>query len=238
MCTTENSEYYLYCKQISMDNLLLEPIQYSEIEEVATLLACVFRTNPAYSAIFRKKDQLDKGLLWLFRASLLIDNQKQLLTRVIREKDSKKIIGTFTLIPPEGIDKNISIYTKVGIGSFISKFGINTFYRMLKLNSINKKLLSEALSNTPHFYLSMVAIKEEYRGRGIGSFFLRQSIDKLMATNPNYYPIGLTTQLSENVIFYSRLGFSKLDEGYITFKESKYYNYNMKYDPSSTIHNQ
>jgi hypothetical protein len=40
--------------------------------------------------------------------------------------------------------------------------------------------------------------------------------------------IGLTTQLPENVTFYSRLGFNKLDEGYVDFKKDRYYNYNMK----------
>jgi len=76
----------------------------------------------------------------------------------------------------------------------------------------------------------MVVVKEEYRGRRIGSLALKQTIDNLINSNPTCRIIGLTTQLPENVVFYSRLGFTKLDEGYVTFKESKYYNYNMKYD--------
>jgi hypothetical protein len=40
--------------------------------------------------------------------------------------------------------------------------------------------------------------------------------------------VGLTTQLPENVTFYSRLSFEKMDEGNVTFQENVYYNWNMK----------
>ncbi|MDR3058593.1 MAG: GNAT family N-acetyltransferase [Prevotella sp.] len=213
-----------------MDNFLIEQIQSSEIEEVSIILMNAFLTNPAYAAVFKDKFRLEEGLQWLFRASLSINNQKQTLTMVVKERNSMKIIGTFTLIPPQGVKRNIRAYTKIGIWSFISKFGFYTLIRMLNLDSINKDLLIKSLKSSKHYYLSMVVIKEEYRGKGIASFALKQTINNLIDSNPTCRVIGLTTQLPENVVFYSRLGFNKLDEGYVTFKESKYYNYTMKYD--------
>jgi len=130
-----------------MDNFVIEPLRHSEIEEVSDILMNAFYTNTAYAAIFKNKKRLKEGLLWLFRASLLINNQKQPLTKVIKEKESERIIGTFTFIPPEGVKKDISIYTKIGIGNFILKFGFGTLIRMLSLDSINKNLLSTSLYN-------------------------------------------------------------------------------------------
>jgi len=213
-----------------MMDYIIEPIKHTQVGEVALLLTNAFETNPAYSIVFTNKSRQREGLLWLFKASLLINNQNQTLTKIIKEKESGEIIGTFTLIPPQGVKGSISIYTKIELWQFMLRFGLNTLTRMLSLDSLNKSLLADSLKHAPHYYLSMVVIKEEYRGKGVGSFALQQAINELIETHPVCRIIGLTTQLPENVTFYSRLGFNQLDEGYITFKESKYYNYNMTLD--------
>ena len=210
--------------------ITVEPIQDSDIETVTSVLVNAFYTNPAYASVFKYKLRLKDGLHWLFRASLLINNQKQPLTMVVKEKSTGEVIGTFTLIPPQGVKKSVSIYTKIGIGSFVLKFGIGTLIRMLGLEKKNKSLLTESMGESGYYYLSMVVIKEEYRGKGVGSLVLKQAINNLVESSPMCRAIGLTTQLPENVVFYSRLGFNKLDEGYVLFKGSKYYNYNMKYN--------
>ncbi|MDH6310422.1 putative N-acetyltransferase YhbS [Dysgonomonas sp. PFB1-18] len=213
-----------------MNNFEIKQIQHSEIDEVAVVLTDAFYTNPAYSAVFKDKSQLREGLLWLFRTSLLMNNRKQPLTMVVKEKSSSAIVGTYSLIPPQGVSNSISIYFQIGIPRFISKFGLSTLIRMLSLDAKNKKLLTESLENQEHHYLSMVVVKEEYRGCGIGSLMVRHAIDRLVASGSACHLLGLTTQLPENVVFYSRLGFDKLDEGYVTFKENRYYNCNMKLD--------
>jgi GNAT superfamily N-acetyltransferase len=208
--------------------LKIEKIQSSEINEVANILTDAFKTNPAYSIIFKKKNQLEDGLSWLFKTILFINNQKQALTSVVKEEDTGKIIGTFTLIPPQGVKKSIAIYSKIGIPKFILKFGITAFVRLLGLDSCNKKTLMKSMKTSEFYYLSMVVIRKEYRGKGVGSYVLRHAFQELIYSNPACNLIGLTTQLSENVTFYSRLGFNKLDEGYVDFRKDRYYNYNMK----------
>jgi len=212
------------------DHIIIEKILQSEIDKVTCLLADTFYTNPAYSAIFKNKKRLKEGLLWLFRANLIIYNHKHPLTMVIKEKSSGEIIGTFSIVPPPGIKKNIRVYAKIKIGNFISKFGINTLIRMLSLDAKNKEILTGSMGNSEYYYLSMVAIKQEYRGKGLGSFVIKKAINELISSKPSCRLIGLTTQLPENVVFYSRLGFCKLDEGYVCFRENKYYNCNMKFD--------
>jgi GNAT superfamily N-acetyltransferase len=211
-----------------MENILIEKIQYSEIAKVAGILTDAFETNPAYSIIYKKKNQQREGLLWLFKTSLILNNHKQILTNVIKEKNTGEIIGTFTLIPPQGIKTGIFIYLKIGIPYFINKFGIKSFTRMIRLDNCNKLTLAKSIKSSEYHYLSMVVIREEYRGRGIGSYAIKRAIEKLAFSTPDCTLLGLTTQLPENVIFYSRLGFCQLDEGYIAFNGDRYYNYNMK----------
>jgi len=152
---------------------------------------------------------------------------------VVKKESSGEIIGAFTLIPPQGVENSIWIYSKIGIGGFVSKFGLSALFRMLRLDAKNKQLLAKSLDNLEHYYLSMVAVKEEYRGYGVGSSMIKHVINELTASGSICNLIGLTTQLPENVIFYSRLGFDKLEEGTVIFGKSKYYNCNMRYDLQS-----
>ncbi|MDR1675696.1 MAG: hypothetical protein LBR86_04440 [Tannerella sp.] len=82
-------------------NFYTEKIQMHEISEVVTVLTDAFETNPAYASIFNQTE-LREGLTWLFGAVLFLLNRRQTLTNVVKEKDSGKIVGTFTLVPPGG----------------------------------------------------------------------------------------------------------------------------------------
>jgi predicted GNAT family N-acyltransferase len=99
---------------------------------------------------------------------------------------------------------------------------------MLRLDAINKNTLKEAMKTSEYYYLSMVAIRKEYRGKGIGSHTIKSTVRKLVSSRPACSALGLTTQLAENKTFYSRLGFTVINEGYIDLKGDKYYNYNIK----------
>jgi predicted N-acetyltransferase YhbS len=215
-------------KNRDMDNFFIEKIRNSEINEVAAILTDAFKTNPAYSIIFQKKNQREDGLLWLFKTSLFIANQNQPLTRVVKEKNTGKITGTYTLIPPHEAKKTLSVYSKIGLPGFILKFGLNPLVRMLDLDSYNKKLLTESMKTSEYYYLSMVAVRKEYRGMGVGTYAVKYAVRELVSSVPVCNLIGLTTQLPGNVLFYSRLGFDRLDEVCVNFKGDVYYNCNMK----------
>jgi GNAT superfamily N-acetyltransferase len=146
----------------------------------------------------------------------------------VKEQNTGKIIGTYTLIPPQGTKKTFSVYSKIGLPGFILKFGINPLVRTFGLDNYNKKLLTESMKTSEYYYLSMVVIKREYRGTGVGTYAIKHAIREHIASGTACNLVGLTTQLPENVLFYSRLGFNKLDEGFVNFKGDKYYNWNMK----------
>lgn len=208
----------------------IEKLQQSDIEIVAALLADTFETNPAYALIFKKKDTLWDGLYWLFKTNLILINKRETVTSVAKEKATGNIIGVYSLLPPGGVKSAFSDYLHIDLPQFIVKFGFGTLQKMLGMDSYNKQLLNEAIHTNEYYYLSMVAIKQEYRGEGIGSFMIRNCIDELKSRERKCHLVGLTTQLPENVTFYAKLGFQKLNEGEVQFKENRYYNYNIKYN--------
>jgi ribosomal protein S18 acetylase RimI-like enzyme len=216
-------------KMNNIKNIRTEKMQTGEIDRIAIILTNAFEANPAYSLIFNQTGKLREGLLWLFKTNLFLINRRQTLTTVIKENGSNKIIGTLTLIPPGGIENTLSDYFHAGLLQFVVKFGFRTLFKMLGMSSFNKNTLKKSIKAEKYYYLSMVAISEEYRGKGIGSFAVQNCLDALSKTEKECRLVGLTTQLSENVAFYSRLGFEKIDEGYVSFKKHRYFNWNMKY---------
>jgi len=209
-------------------DIQIEKLQKEEYDKVAAMLTDAFESNPAYALIFTKKDKLREGLFWLFKTNLFLINQRMSVTRVVKEKGSGKLIGIFSLLPPGGVKSKLNDYLQIGLPRFVSKFGFRTLHKMLEMDSYNKELLTKAIGTSEYYYLSMVAITEEYRGTGIGSFMITQCLEELRSAERKCHVVGLTTQLPENVTFYSRLGFQKLDEGEVQFKQDRYYNYNMK----------
>lgn len=207
-----------------------EKLQKSDIEKVANMLADTFVSNPAYALIFTKKDKLWDGLFWLFKTNLFLINNRILVTKVLKEKKSGNIVGTYSVLPPGGIKPNFKDYFQIGLSQFILKFGFKALQRMLGMDSYNKRLLTESINTNEYYYISMVAVKEEYRGTGIGSFMIDNCINELRVEDRKCHVVGLTTQLPENVTFYTRLGFQKLDEGEVKYQQKSYYNYNMKLD--------
>lgn len=208
----------------------IEELKKDEYEKVAAMLTDAFESNPAYALIFTKKGKLREGLFWLFKTNLFLINRRVPVTKIVKEKVSGKIIGVFSLLPPGGVKSKLIDYLRIGLPGFVFKFGFRTLYKMLGMDSYNKELLMKAIGTSEYYYLSMVAIKEEYRGTGIGSFMITHCLDELRSAERKCHTVGLTTQLPENVTFYFRLGFQQLDEGEVQFKQDHYYNYNMKLD--------
>lgn len=212
-----------------MIDVSIEKMQPSEIDVVANILMEAFIVNSAYKLVFLNDNQREEGLLWLFKSNLIIHNQKQTLTRVVKVKGTNEIIGTFTIVPPEGIGNNWAVYCKLGLFGFVSKFGFTPLIRMKGLDRCNKSTLDQSIQAKEYYYLSTLVIKKEYQGSGLGSYVVRQVIREL-SRNPKATIMGLTTQLAVNATFYTKLGFKKLDEGYVNYKQHRYYNYNMAID--------
>ncbi len=211
-------------------DIRIDRLKESEYDEVANILVDAFETNLAYSSIFLNKDKLRDGLFWLFKANLVLINKRLSITKVVRMKNSSEIIGVYSLLPPNRKKFKLRDYFKIGLPRFILNFGLSTLLTMLKMDSFNKRLLTDAIGTKEYYYLSMVAVKANYQGLGFGSYMIDACLQNLRFIDRKCNIVGLTTQLPENVTFYTRLGFQKLNEGEIQLKKGGYYNYTMKLD--------
>ncbi len=212
------------------ENIRIETFDFNDSDTVAGLLTDAFENNPAYNLIFEHTGKLREGLSWLFKTNLYLINRKKILTRIIRENHTGNIIGTYTLIPPTGLKPCYSDYFKIGLPRFILKFGFTSLIKMLEMDSLNKKSLEGSIRVEKYYYLSMVVIKKEYRGKGIGTLAIKNCLDELMGQREkNCNVVGLTTQLPENVVFYSKSGFLIASEGNVNYRDYCYYNCNMAY---------
>ena len=203
-------------------DIQIEDLQKEEREKVAVLLTDAFESNPAYALIFTRKDKLWEGLLWLFKTNLFLINRRKVVTKVVKEKGSGEIIGVYSLLPPGGAKVKVIDYLQIGLPRFLMKFGFATLRKMLGMDAYNKELLATAIGTDEYYYLSMVVVHEKYRGTGIGSYMIKNCLDELRSTAKKCRVLGLTTQLPENVTFYSHLGFQKLNEGEVQFKDQFY----------------
>jgi len=207
----------------------IETLQTIDIPIVAQILVDSFETNPCYSLIFRSKEKRRDGLFWLFKTNLYLLNNRQSSTYIVRLKSTGDIIGTYSFVPPNGVKTRFADYSAIGITKFIRQFGFNSLYRILRLDNLNKRTLNKAMQCSTYWYVSMVVIKKEFRGTGIGSYAIRHCLQNFKDSCPDVTIIGLTTQLPENVIFYSKSGFEQINEGKIPFFKDSYYNYSLKY---------
>ena len=201
-------------------DIRIDRLKESEYDEVANILVDAFETNLAYSSIFLNKDKLRDGLFWLFKANLVLINKRLSITKVVRMKNSSEIIGVYSLLPPNRKKFKLRDYFKIGLPRFILNFGLSTLLTMLKMDSFNKRLLTDAIGTKEYYYLSMVAVKANYQGLGFGSYMIDACLQNLRFIDRKCNIVGLTTQLPENVTFYTRLGFQKLNEGEIQLLES------------------
>ncbi|WP_260202304.1 hypothetical protein [Dysgonomonas capnocytophagoides] len=108
---------------MSLPDVRIDKLKESEYEEVAAILVDAFESNLAYTSIFVNKDRLRDGLFWLFKTNLYLINKRQSVTKVVRMKNSREIIGVFSLLPPNGVKSEFRDYFKIGLPRFIMNFG-------------------------------------------------------------------------------------------------------------------
>lgn len=213
-------------------NYRIAPFTYEYLDDCTQLLTDAFADNSAYQLIFREGADPRPGLYKIFKSSLRLLNDKQALSRIILDRENGDLLGTYTLIPPQHKGAKIGTYLSLPFPQFVWEYGIFAVWRMFETDRLNIKALQKAMPQDEFAYLSMVAIVEEKRGTGIGSYAMQACIEEHERGKDAALPIALTTQLPENVRFYEKHGFQLLDEGLLRLGRRSYYNYCMS-RPSS-----
>ncbi len=181
-----------------MDRYSLEPLLRSDIRACSALLARVFKGNPAYSSVFRTSE-VEAGLRWLFERNLGLQQETGAI-RVLRDRMTGELAGTFTLIPPNAPKISLLKMLRAGLPLMPLHFGRKSIQHLLQLKSTHDLEVQDVANGKSYWYLSMVAIQPSLQGQGLGSSVLRSCLKAPL-------PMILTTQLERNVRFYEKLGF-------------------------------
>ena len=147
-------------------------IDKNEIPFLASFLAGIFIHNTFYIYIFSDQATRESRLKWIFEKNLLLQNAEK-NTWVMTSGDAgkitdvKDIIATLTFLPSTERKSSVVDYIQKGLLAMPIKFGFKAFSKLLKLNKLNEDGISQIAANMPFWYLTMVGVGTEYRGKGI-----------------------------------------------------------------------
>ena len=109
------------------------------------------------------------------------------------------------------------------------RFGFEAFKNLLNANKVNESGIRQIAGGKPYWYLTMVAVAETHRGKGIAKQLIKDIIGSYCdphAFDQRYSSILLTTQSGSNVSLYEQLGFLVMASG----TQNSYTNWTMKKD--------
>jgi GNAT superfamily N-acetyltransferase len=174
----------------------------------AELLAEAFYSNPAHTYICPDEGARSRQLQWLLGANLRA--QPDLTSSFCIVRDSTVVAMGFWTRPHS---ESVGLMRQILAGLLRAPFvlGLGGFGRLLEVSAAIDLHRDRAMGQRPYGYLNNMAVREDLRGNGIGSQLLRDQAVALRARSPEM-PLVLSTQRSENVTFYGRLGFETVSE--------------------------
>ncbi len=170
-------------------------------EALLDALALAFRDNPMNRAIHGPSP---RRRLWANRAglrALVLDLHPWTQTRVIANENG--ILGGFIAVPPGRFPlPGASLWRQLGC------FAAQGARAMDQWGFVTESLRREH-PLAPHWYLAVLGVVPEGRGRGLGGRLL-EALRALAASDP--HPIYLESDRPESVAFYRARGFETLGE--------------------------
>lgn len=187
----------------------------SRIDEAARVMADAFSDSPAYNYIFQGNvESRKKALEWLFRKNIeLIRQRCPTALRGMYDKDTGDIQVCFLWTPSPCQDISLWDLLYAGYWRMLFLFGFFTVYRLLRaMGDLEQGHLTNFTNNPltgggiPFITLERMAVRSDYRGKGLGTQALTFILGEFATSNESRY-LRLTTQEERNVRFYQRLGY-------------------------------
>ena len=164
-------------------------------------LSLAFRDNPMNVAIHGPRPGRRVRANRAGLRALVLDTAGQTATRVIR--DQGRIVGGFVAAPP-GLFPIVIPKMHRQIACYLAQGG-----RAMDRWGNVSSLLGEYRPGEDHWYLAVLGVIPEFRGRGLGGRLIDE-LNRLVAADPD--PLYLESDREASVRFYLSRGFAVRDE--------------------------
>lgn len=178
-----------------------------DIPEISLLVAKTFWDNPAYRQIFRSKDDglFIKQFQFFFQKNfegLQLADPSCICAYECDVEGVNKVACTLVLTRSDRLP-TFWQFVWVGLLWLIYEAGWDTMQRLLAAGTHYDKLEEDCMHDRLHYTLHRMVVDPQVQGKGIGSRFLKQMLEK--KADKEDLPVFLTTQKEINVRFYEKL---------------------------------
>lgn len=190
---------------------VLAAVTPDDIPACAALYAHVFQHNPAYASIFETSEaQQLEALLWFFERRLHMLTAHGNPFFLARDPATNEVCGASGAILPDA-RPGLFAMLLYGLALWPLKWGWASMQRMMGIDQQMTEAMPPGAEECPH--LSMVAVKPEYRRKGIASALLaRLTEDLTVSRGRSTASIALNTQDASGVGLYTKRGFRVVDQ--------------------------
>jgi ribosomal protein S18 acetylase RimI-like enzyme len=177
--------------------LAVRALRAEEIDRAAAMLARAFVDDPFPALLASDPSRRPAAARWAFAA---FARYGLAFGEVWTVGDLE---GVAIWWAPEYVDPNEERAALVGLADGPAALGTDAWERFLAFGAVTGELHHRSVPG-PHWYLNVLGVAPESRGRGIGRALLAAMFDRL---DRERLPAYLDTGTAENVAYYERRGF-------------------------------
>ena len=181
-------------------DLHIRPLDASELDRAADILARAFLDDPFSAYVLPAEDDREDLLYWYYGTIV----QYGLLHGAVHT--TADTAGVAVWLPQDDTGANAAHLEEAGLLDAPDVLGMPAFGRLVGimgcLNRVRHRLM-----HGPYWYLPAIGVDPAAQGRGVGSTLLRPMLARADAENR---PCYLETFTEQNAHFYQRHGFVSL----------------------------
>ncbi|BCE01348.1 GNAT family N-acetyltransferase [Marinicellulosiphila megalodicopiae] len=183
-----------------MNNIQYYELTKADVKQAVDLIELSFRQDPMFLSIFRSIKCRKFFIHYLIKqnniiggaTTVAISQNKMVAVYLLKPYIANRFINF--LKECQAFIVFLPLLFKIGLKS--SK-QLNDYY----------KIISKTKPKGPHSYLTLIAVSDHAKGRGVGKMVLQNIIERLQIENKSQ-ALLLDTENKENIGFYEHLGFT------------------------------
>jgi GNAT superfamily N-acetyltransferase len=175
----------------------------TDLKTLVKIYTDAYITNPIYNFLFGETKNVMRALAWVCEKRLLLmRTHPNIKLKVAYRHACGTVVGTIGVIP-DGCKPSLYDTISVGILEWPFRYGFKSFFRVLSLDSDDKKVESPVGDRAGRIVL--MAVDPAFHGNGIGTLLITAVLKEWDASGGG--SLDLHTQLEINTKFYSKNGF-------------------------------